>query len=155
MQTEYVKVIASDDVLNEQAFVAYWTEARLGWHDLIVSKMTIIDEQSQVLGTRPQAKILNLPVFRDIHLVRNDINAASVMIRASLLERALLSTNARNAEDWPIWRMAVFENWKVMTVQYPLVLYRQNSKGLSAGFSNNRNQEYLSRLEGEMKNLFK
>ena len=137
-----------------EAFAAYATEAILGTHDLVLSHMMLINAGGDEIGLRKQKYFSRLPIVRDIHLVRNDINAPSVMIRKEKLYDTLMSTKARNAEDWPIWRKAIIENWKVRSVQYPLVKYRLHDGGVSAGFASEANIAFLSRIQEEMEILF-
>lgn len=138
-KSNWVKLIAGDDEFEKNS-INYYKDLALKnspEKKIFISHLTIIDELSNVIGFKksPSKMFFENKYLKTTNLYINTLNAPGVMIGRCTLQTALKQTRARNAEDWPVLRYCIINNFSFEIIEEKLVKYRHHQKSLSSFYN--------------------
>jgi glycosyltransferase involved in cell wall biosynthesis len=161
-KSNWIKVIAGDDVFSTGALKAYSDLANL--HDyrssIIMTSVDLIDEKSSLIGIRKpiSSHLYSNRWLREVNLYINTVIAPSILVGKKNLIYALNETKTKNAEDWPILRYFIFKELNFILPRESLVCYRIHRASISAkyhfnksGFSNKIRTDVITILNENKK----
>nr|WP_297526139.1 glycosyltransferase [uncultured Roseateles sp.] len=137
---EWIKPIACDDLLCQDAISKFVAHAREADCELLFSQMTLFHGHGasarlfgNYLDDARSAQVRGLPAAL-LQSIRNDnfLPAPSAFYSHALLQRVGgIDTSFKHMDDWPLWLRMLPQVSAVGWLDKPLVLYRISDKSIS------------------------
>ena len=136
----WIKPIACDDILCQDAVTKFVKESLTENLDLIFSQMTLfrgkrdcIEATFNYLKNPLKISLLDNPLMlHDVVLMDNFLPAPSAFYTRRIFDAAGgIDTRFKHLDDWPLWMRMIPLVGRIGWIEKPLVLYRISEKSIS------------------------